>query len=188
MPYDILGSSDGPIVGDDLMGEMLGDDLMGDDSMGAQRRQMARQGQPQGLTRPPLFNNRPGMARPAVGRLPLGFGTLTCTSASNPSGNSLTARPQVAWRGSKLVIGISGLNSGNYAVQMRPVIGNRPLLAGAGTVDARAFSATAIDNNLIGDAAAPGIDVSLEFTITPPITTVGDQVILQATWIGDGVV
>lgn len=189
--YDILGSSDGPVLGDDAMGELLGDDMgddMGADLMGARGRGrgLARPTQ-RGLQRPPLLTPRPGMNPPAVGRLPLGFGVLTCNSAANPTGGSLVARPQVAWRGSKLVVGIAGVNSANYAVQMRPIIGNKPLLAGAGTVDARAYGSTAIDNNLIGDSASPGVDVTLEFIVTPALA-VGDSVIVQATWTGDGIV
>lgn len=205
MAYDLLGS-DGPIVGDDLMGELLGDDmgddmgddLMGDDLMGARRRgrQMAvrrqvavarAQGQGLPTQRPALFS-KPGLSPPAIGRLPLGFGSLTCANATpTAAGGTLTARPQVAWRGSKLVIGISGVNAGNYGVELRPTIGNRPVLAGAGTIDARAYGATAIDNNLIADAAGPGIDVSLQFIVTPSVG-VGDSVIIQATWTGDATV
>jgi len=189
MAYDILGA-DGPIMGDDAMGEILGDDLLGDDLMGDDRRggRLARAraaGVP--TQRPALFQRMPGMSPPAVGRIPLGFGVLLCTNALNPSGGTLTARPQVPWRGSKLIIGITGTNSGNYAVSLRPTIGNRPVLAGAASVDARAYPATGIDNNLIADAGGPGIDVSLEFVITPPLG-VGDTIQLQANWIGDAAI
>lgn len=99
----------------------------------------------------------------------------------------LTARPQVPWRGSKLIISIAGVNSGNYAVLVQPLIGNKPVLAGAAAIDARSFPATGIDNNLISDSASPGIDVTLNVTIQPALGA-GDSVIVTATWIGDAVV
>lgn len=202
MAYDLMGA-DGPIVGDDVMGELMGADEMGDDAMGddvgddlmgaarrARRRQAGRQmarasGVPTG--RPALINKIAGISPPAIGRLPLGFGVLGCTAAVNPSGGQLVARPQVPWRGSKLILGISGVNAGNYAVAFRPTIGNKPVLAGAGSIDARSFPSTGIDNNLISDSAAVGIDVTLDFVITPAITG-GDTVNVQATWIGDATV
>lgn len=193
MAYDILGA-DGPVVGDDAMGELLGedlagDDLMGDDLMGASRRRRIARVQAAGVPtqRPALFQRMPGMSPPAVGRIPLGFGVLSCTNVINAAGGTLTARPQVPWRGSKLIIGITGVNAGNYAVSLRPTIGNRPVLAGAASVDARAFPATGIDNNLIADSGGPGIDVSLEFVITPALGA-GDTLQIQANWIGDAAV
>ena len=191
MAYDIQGSgSDGPILGDELMGElMLGDEMgdeMGDDVLGARRRGGMARRAPAGLSRPPLITPRPGVSPPAVGRLPLGFGNLALT-ALNSTGGALTARPQVPWRGSKLIISIAGVNAGNYAVLVQPLIGNRPVLAGAAAIDARSFPATGIDNNLISDSASPGIDVTLNITISPALGA-GDTVLVTATWIGDAVV
>jgi hypothetical protein len=188
MAYDIQGS-DGPlmgdeILGDDVMGELMGDE-MGDDLMGARRRGMMAPRR-QGLSRPPLLTPRPGVSPPAVGRLPLGFGSRALTVLGSTAG-SLTARPQVPWRGSKLIISIAGVNSGNYAVLVQPLIGNRPVLAGAAAIDARSFPATGIDNNLISDSASPGIDVTLNVTISPALGA-GDTVLVTATWIGDAVV
>jgi len=190
MAYDLLGN-DGPIVGDDIMGEMLeGDDIMGDDIMGDGRgrnRMMAARAAGIPTRRPALINRLPGVSPPAIGRLPLGFGSLSCSAGTNPSGGSLTARPQVPWRGAKLIIGIVGTNAGNYGVAMRPSIGNRPVLAGAGTIDARAFPSDGINNDLISESASVGIDVTFDFVITPNITG-GDTVIIQPTWIGDATV
>jgi hypothetical protein len=200
MAYDLAGN-DGPVMGgDEILGdEMLGDlmygDEMGDDLamadaaiLGARRRMAARRGggmqrqaQP-ALTRPPLLTARPGVNPTAVGRLPLGFGVLSL--AAGGSAGVLTARPQVPWRGSKLVISIAGVNIGNYAVTVQPVIGNKPVLAGAAAIDARSFPATGIDNNLISDSAAPGIDVTLNFVVTP-VLGAGDTAVITATWIGD---
>lgn len=189
MAYDISGS-DGPILGDELLGElMLGDDTMGDemgdDVLGARRRGMVRRA-PAGMSRPPLITSRPGVSPPAVGRLPLGFGALALTVAGSTAG-VLTARPQVPWRGSKLIISIAGFNSANYAVLVQPLIGNKPVLAGAAAIDARSFPATGIDNNLISDSASPGIDVTLNIQIQPALLA-GDSVITTATWIGDAIV
>jgi hypothetical protein len=190
MAYDLSGS-DGPILGDDLMGElMLGDDMMGDEMgdeiLGARRRGGMARRAPAGMARPPLITARPGVSPPAVGRLPLGFGALSLTVLGSTAG-VLTARPQVPWRGSKLIISIAGVNSGNYAVLVQPLIGNKPVLAGAAAIDARSFPATGIDNNLISDSASPGIDVTLNITIQPALGA-GDSVIVTATWIGDAVV
>lgn len=198
--YDIQGS-DGPVMGDEILGDemlgelMYGDETMGDDLamadaaiLGARRRQMQRQQgraaarQPAALQRPPLLTQRPGVNPVAVGRLPLGFGVLSL--AAGASAGTLTARPQVPWRGSKLVIGIAGVNIGNYAVTVSPIIGNKPVLAGAAAIDARSFPATGIDNNLISDSASPGIDVTLNFTITP-VLGAGDTAVITASWIGD---
>ena len=205
--YDLLGL-DGPLMGDDSAGdELLGDellgalmdggDLSGDDTMGDEmlgrrvRRALAKRaagGQRAGVAmglpnkRPALFTRTPGVNAPAIGRLPLGFGVLALVATD--TGGVLTARPQVPWRGSKLILSINGTNADLYAVNFSPTIGNRPVLAGAGTIDARAFPSTGIDNNLIAESAAPGIDVTLTFTVTPVIAA-GDTVNITATWIGD---
>jgi len=177
-------------VGDDLVGEMLdlagddlsGDDLVGDDLVGARRRIAVRR---QGIARPPLINRIPGVAAPAAGKLPLGFGTVTIGAGATTG--TLTARPQVPWRGQKLIIGIAGVNAGNYAVTVSPQIGNRPVLAGAAAVDARSFPADGLGNEVMAEAAQAGIDVTLNFVVTP-VVAAGDSVIPSATWIGDAIV
>lgn len=204
MAYDILGGGfDGPLMGDDILGddalgEMMGDDVTGDDIMGA-ARQLARQraGNMRGrqpapvqlpMRRPSLYQARAGVSGPAVGRLPLGFGLLACTAASNTNGGVVTARPQVPWRGSKLIIGITGANNDAYPVLLRPTVGNRPVLAGAGQIDARAFNSLAVNNDLICDSGGPGVDVTLEFTIPGAGVAGADEVNIIAQWIGDAVV
>lgn len=188
---DVLGDD---LMGDDQLAALLGDETMGDEILGAARRVMARRagGAPdparQVLRAPPLMPAHLGVSNPNAGKLPLGFGTLSCANATpTAAGGTLTARPQVPWQGRKLIISISGTNSGNYGVSVRPTIGNRPVLAGAAAIDARSFPANALDNDLLSDSAGPGVDVSLEFVVTPSVGA-GDSVIIIPTWIGKAVV
>lgn len=180
---DVLGDD---LTGDDALAALLGDDLTGDDVLGAARR-LARRGRGRGqptLAAPNLFQ-RPGMAPPSKGKLPLGFGSLTCAAGS--TGGTLTARPQVPWLGRKLIISIAGTNAGDYGVTVRPTIGNRPVLAGGSPIDARSFPANGLDNDLLAEAAGPGVDVSLEFVVTP-VVGAGHTVIIAPSWIGEATV
>ena len=195
-------------AGDDVTGEEA---IVGaaEDLMGARGRRLARKfinrakakagvsrspGRPSGgsmrglpTKRPSLYSATPGVPAPAVGRVQLGFDIMTCDATTNSSGGSLTARPQVPWRGTKLIISISGANNGNYAVTVRPTIGNRPLLAGSAATDARSYPATALGNELICDGVGPGIDVTLQFVVTPAVSGT-DVVAIAPTWIGDATI
>jgi hypothetical protein len=192
--YDIQGNYLGEeVLGDDLLGELMGQELNGDEAiLGAaravlQRRNRGGQGDRGALATPSLLGGRLGVSGPARGRIPLGFGSLTCTDTVNTTGGTLTARPQVPWMGKKLIISISGPDNDLYGVTVRPTIGNRPVLAGAAAIDARSFPADALGNELIAETSGPGIDISLEFGIVGTIA-LGDSVIISPTWIGEAVV
>jgi len=202
MAYDLalMGAGDiDDLLGDDMMGddELLGDDvLLGQDALLGRRIRMARQNQSgnRGMMRqqpppmmvrgaPPLLNRNPGVNPPSRQKLPLGFGVLTCANATpTASGGDLIARPQRPWRGEKLIVSVAGTNSGNYAVTFGAFIGVTPVLVSANYVDARSFPPNGLGNDLLCDAAQPGIEVSLRFDVTPGVG-VGDTVIISATWI-----
>lgn len=152
----------------------------------ANARQMAQTPQVMLRNEPPLINRINGVPARSRQVLPLGFPVLTCTSVLNSGGGDVTANPQKPWRGSKLIISISGTNSGNYGVSVLPVIGTNPTLASPDSVDARSFPANALGNELVVEAAAPGITVRLSFDVAPNVG-VGDTVICQATWLGESI-
>lgn len=145
--------------------------------------------QPQMLVRqtPPLLNRIPGVPGLSQQVLPLGFPRLTCTSLANQTGGNVVANPQKPWQGTKLIISISGLNSGNYSVDVLPVVGVQPVLASADSVDARSFPANALGNELMIESAGPGIQVSLSFNVNPTMTVVGDVVQALSTWMGKSI-
>jgi hypothetical protein len=181
MAYDIMGADD--ILGaDDLMGA---DDILGaDELLGAQRRRSS------GLARrPSLFNKVPGVSGPALAKLPLGFNVLSCTSVANSSGGQAATRPQVPVIPQRLVVSVSGVNSGNYAVTISNIrVGTKSILASANPIDARAFGPGAFGVELVGESAQPGIDITCDYVITPTITTVGDRVDVATTFICQSVI
>ena len=208
----LLGDDVDALLGDALMGAGDEDALLGA-LLGRRRRrqQMRRQGgrptattqnqlanaianarqaaqTPQVMLRnePPLINRINGVPARSRQVLPLGFPVLTCTNIANNNGGNVTANPQKPWRGSKLIVSISGTNSGNYGVSVLPVIGTNPTLASPDPVDARSFPANALGNELVVEAAAPGITVRLQFDVAPNVG-VGDTVICQATWLGESI-
>ena len=134
---------------------------------------------------PPLLNRIPGVTGTSKQILPLGFPTLVCTSLQNQPGGRVQASPQKPWQGTKLIISVSGLNNGNYAVDVLPVIGVNPAMASADAADARSFPANALGNELMIESAMPGIQVSLSYNVNPTMTVVGDVVAIAATWMGN---
>lgn len=208
----LLGDDVDALLGDALMGAGDEDALLGA-LLGRRRRrqQMRRQGgrppvttqnqlataianarqaaqTPQVMLRnePPLINRINGVPARSRQVLPLGFPILTCTNVANSGGGDVTANPQKPWRGSKLIVSISGTNSNNYGVSVLPVIGTNPTLASPDAVDARSFPANALGNELVVEAAAPGITVRLSFNVGPNVGA-GDTVICQATWLGESI-
>lgn len=152
----------------------------------ANARQAAQMPQIMVRNEPPLINRVPGVPARSRQVLPLGFPILSCTSASNPAGGSVTSSPQKPWRGGKLIITVSGTNSGNYGVGVVPFIGTNPVLVSPEAVDARSFAANALGNELTVESAMPGIMVTMQYSVTPNVG-VGDAVIIQATWNGESI-
>lgn len=208
----LLGDDVDALLGDAIMGAGDEDALLGA-LLGRRRRrqQMRRQGgrppattqnqlanaiqnaramarTPQLMVRdePPLINRVPGVPARSRQVLPLGFPALTCTNVSNPAGGSVTASPQKPWRGGKLIVSVSGTNSGNYGVGLVPFIGTNPVLVSPDPVDARSFAANALGNELTIESAMPGIIVTMQYNVTPTVGA-GDTVIMQATWNGESI-
>lgn len=177
MAYDILGED---ILGEDMMGE----DLLGEDILGAQAR---RRG---GMIRraPSLFNKVPGVSGPALAKLPLGFGALICDVTNNTTGGQVVTRPQVPVVPRRLVVSIAGANSANYAVTINNVrVGTKSILASANGIDARAFAPNAFDVSLTAESAQPGIDITIDYTVTPAVSGT-DVVAISSTFICDSVI
>lgn len=135
---------------------------------------------------PPLINRVPGVPARSRQVLPLGFPTLFCTNTANSGGGQVTASPQKPWRGGKLIVSVSGTNSGNYGVGLVPYIGTNPVLVSPEAIDARAFPANALGNELVIESAMPGILVTMRYDVTPNVGA-GDSVIIQATWNGESI-
>jgi hypothetical protein len=146
MPYDIVGS-EYDIVGDDLMGE---DDLVGDELVGAVRRRRAvRRGA--APMRPATQLVRQGYDHARKFPLPLGSQTIGAGATVNVIG-----RPQIPFRVERLVTtGVAGLLIDDVRV------GNKSQLPQAGALPNEIFGFTAVAVALMGDTAAPAMDVTV---------------------------
>lgn len=197
MGYDIVGEDD--ILGEevDILGEEL-DEMLGEEDddllVGAARRRRAaraRQAQrgaaPRGIRPPPIVSRTPGVTGPALARIPLGFGTLSCSAGTNPSGGTLTSSPQVPIRPRRLIIVVNGTNAANYAVAISSLlVGTKSLLGSAQSVDARAFTADAVGAEILGENAGPGVTLSLTVVVSPAVSGT-DTVLVTPTLLCDSI-
>lgn len=169
MGYDLLGSYD--VLGDDIEGD---DDVSGGpfDVVGARRSgglrnarwaQQLRQGAP---------------GAPAISEmlLPLGLGTFTFV-AGGPTTAILTAQPQLAFRGERVVL--SGIASGQLqisqaldAITVGDIkVGQRSQLVSAQALPGSAFSAVAFGVRTALDPCAPGIVITVAVSYIGPTLT-----------------
>ncbi|MDX2087868.1 MAG: hypothetical protein SFX73_08460 [Kofleriaceae bacterium] len=181
---DIMGDDDvgdDLLVGDDLMGDELvgADDLVGDDLMGdylvgaAPARRRARQMRPaaaaasaaatkKALVRRAILAKRLRNATvvhkrgPTKSRVqPLGF-----SREAIPPGETteITARPQVLFRGRRLLVG-SSIASAFTIEDIK--VGRNSQFVGTGPQPAEAFRDTATGDNIALDTCKPGVDISI---------------------------
>lgn len=182
---DILGDdddfTDDILVGDDLMGadELVGaDDILGDDVMGdylvgaaAARRRRLRQGRAsaaaagqakKALLRKAVLAKRLRNAAivhkrgPSKSRVqPLGFSREAIAPGET---TEITARPQVLFRGRRLLVG-SSIASAFTIEDIK--VGRNSQFVGTGPQPAEAFRDTATGDNIALDTCKPGVDISI---------------------------
>jgi len=101
-------------------------------------------------------------------RLPLGFGLTRFISTTGLAVVQVTARPQVPCRPARLIVEVirSGATSTGAVTIQSITVGTRNQFIGAAAVPAGAFAAGAFDATLLGDAAQPGVDVTIVLAIS----------------------
>ena len=167
-------------------GDDFGDDFSGDD-VGAVMTRSSR-----GVRRhPALISRIPGAPSLSQKDVPLGFGQVAspAIAAAATANVSLTARPQLPFRGRRLVINVLRTVAGAAtAVELTAIlIGSRNQLASSQSVPAEIFATNATNVTLELDPSSPGIDVVLNFTLTAGAAIAAGDVIIQAGMIGDSI-
>ena len=125
--------------------------------------------------------------RPVDGEamIPLGLGTLAFTSSSGTT-LTLSAKPQRGFRGERVVLDIRRVGPTAIAspvILARFAVGDLNQLVGGGALPAEIFAADAFGVRLMLDAAFPGVNVDLTFTI-PAALAPGDQIFVSGGIIG----
>ena len=117
----------------------------------------------------------------------LGFGAHTF-AAGGATTATLTARPQVPFRVSRLVVQVTRtVGAAGIAVAINNVfVGTKSQFAGADSIPAEAFSFNAVGVALLGDSAQPGIDINVQFSVSAAPAG-ADTVIVQPVIFGDAV-
>ena len=176
------------VVGYDVLGDdMLGDDMMGDDMLGAAKS--GRGGLARARWAQQLRAGAPGAPAIAEMMLPLGFGSFTFV-AGGPTAITLTATPQLAFRGERLIISSTATNTpgGADANSLFTVddlkVGQRSQLVSASALPASAFSAVAFGVRLAVDPCAPGILISLKISYIGPALAGTDTATVTAVVLG----
>jgi hypothetical protein len=173
------------VVGYDVLGD---DDVMGnDDVLGA--APAGRGGLARARWAQQLRAGAPGAPAIAEMMLPLGFGSFTFT-AGGPTSITLTATPQLAFRGERLIISstATSLTQGVDANALFTVddlkVGQRSQLVSASALPASAFSAIAFGVRLAVDPCAPGILISLKISYIGAALTGTDTATVTAVVLG----
>lgn len=172
------------VVGYDVLGD---DDVMGnDDVLGAAA---PRGGLARARWAQQLRAGAPGAPAIAEMMLPLGFGSYTFT-AGGPTAITLTATPQLAFRGERLIISsVASDKNGSPDVNALFTIddlkvGQRSQLVSASALPASAFSAVAFGVRLAVDPCAPGILISLKISYIGPTLGEGETATVTAVLLG----
>ena len=183
---DDLGDDLGDELGDDLVGDDLGDeimgdvDIMGDDIVGdyligaplkrrTKRRlqavQAARKVNTAQLLRRAMLAKRLKSAKMIHRRAPTKtrIQSIGFTRAGAPANATveITARPQVLFRGTRLLVG--GSVASNFVIEDIKVGRNSQFVA-TGAQPAEAFKDTATGDNVALDTCKPGVDLTLIVT------------------------
>lgn len=146
MPFDIVGAEYDIVGDDDLMGD---DDIVGDELVGAVRRR--RPMRRAVAARPAARLMQRGYDHARKFPLPLGSQTIGAGATVNVVG-----RPQIPFRVERLVTtGVAGLLIDDVRV------GNKSQLPQAGALPNEIFGFTAVAVALMGDTAAPAMDVTV---------------------------
>jgi hypothetical protein len=162
------------LVGDDILGDVdiMGDDLVGDYLVGAplkrrskRRLQAVRKVNTARLLRQAMLAKRLKMAKMIHRRGPtktriqsIGF---TRTAVPANATVEITARPQVLFRGTRLLVG--GSIASSFVIEDIKVGRNSQFVA-TGAQPAEAFKDTATGDNVSLDTCKPGVDLTLIVT------------------------
>lgn len=130
----------------------------------------------------------PPRPRPDEAMFPLGLGVATFNAGSGLN-LTLTARPQRAFRGERLVLTSvrDGASTDGLLVTITDIkIGDVSQKVGGGALPANVFSNDAFGVRLMLDAAVPGVDITLSLTISGAPTgtdflTIAGAIIGRAT-------
>ncbi len=131
------------------------------------------------------WNSIPPRPKADEAMFPLGLGQIVFTNAS-PTTLVLTARPQRAFRGERLVISQQkALAAGQFRqVQITDIkVGDVSQKVGGGSLPVEVFASDAFGVRLMLDAAVPGVDITLTLQIDSA-PGVGDFVSLSGALIG----
>jgi len=163
MSYDVLGYD---VLGDDVEGEdMLGSPF---DVVGARR---ASSGLRNARWAQQLRQGAPGAPAISEMLLPLGLGTVTFTASQTTA--TLTATPQLAFRGERIVLSaVAGQTfTGNTldAISVGDIkVGQRSQLVSAQNLPGSAFAATSFGVRVATDPCAPGILITVAVSYIGP--------------------
>ena len=162
------------LVGDDILGDVdiMGDDLVGDYLVGAplkrrsnRRLQAVRKVNTARLLRQAMLAKRLKTAKMIHRRGPtktriqsIGF---TRTAVPANATVEITARPQVLFRGTRLLVG--GSIASSFVIEDIKVGRNSQFVA-TGAQPAEAFKDTATGDNVALDTCKPGVDLTLIVT------------------------
>jgi len=180
MAYDVLGYD---VLGDDVEGEdVLGGpfDVVGAARSGGLRN--ARWAQQ-------LRKGAPGAPAISEMMLPLGLGTFTFT-AGGATTAILTAQPQLAFRGERIVLsaiagGNLNITQGLDALTVGDIkVGQRSQLVSASALPGAAFSAVAFGVRTALDPCAPGIVITVSVSYIGPTLGEGETLTVSGVIFG----
>lgn len=177
--YDVLGDGDDDVSGSD---DILGAQVAPGGLRNARWAKQLRQGAP---------------GAPAISEmmLPLGLGTFT-VDATSATTFTLTAIPQLAYRGERLILSAFFVDSeqeGNKAsccdanqffVINDIKVGQRSQLVSPSALPATAFSATAFGVRLAIDPAVPGITITVSVSYVGPVLGPTQRATISGTILG----
>jgi hypothetical protein len=164
----------GDDLGDDIMGDVdiMGDDLVGDYLVGAplkrrskRRLQAVRNAKANQVLRRAMLAKRLKTAKMIHRRGPTKtrIQSIGFTRAAVPANTTaeITARPQVLFRGTRLLVG--GSIASSFVIEDIKVGRNSQFVA-TGAQPAEAFKDTATGDNVALDTCKPGVDLTLIVT------------------------
>jgi hypothetical protein len=167
MGYDVLGY------------DVLGDDVEGEDMLGSPFEMVGAAAQQRGGLRnarwaQQLRRGAPGAPAISEMLLPLGLGTVTFSAGVSSA--VLTATPQLAFRGERIVLSaVAGQAfTGNTldAISVGDIkVGQRSQLVSAQNLPGSAFAATSFGVRIASDPCAPGILITLAVNYIGPALT-----------------
>lgn len=127
--------------------------------------------------------------RPVDGEamFPLGLGSITFVAPPGPTEGYLTAFPQRAFRGERLVLQISrnGASAAPILVLLTEFsVGDYRQFVGGGELPADVFAADAFGVRLMLDGAAPGVAIRIGLRITGGSLAGTDTIVVSGALIG----